>query len=99
VLQQERDIRPPVEADVTAVPPRPQPEALAGRDEEVRDLPRQVRELVADVLVRPGAVDEDAAVRADAATEEAPGRGLDQRRLPGLECEGAQVLLADAGLR
>jgi hypothetical protein len=58
-----------------------------------------VVEVVAQVLVPAGPVDEHAAVGPDAAAEGAPGRGVEELLSPRLEHDPALVLLAVAVLR
>jgi hypothetical protein len=56
----------PVDADVLARNAAVDTDLSAGRDEQRADVGRQVAEVVAEVLVAAGAVDERAAVRRSA---------------------------------
>src|SRR4051794_18427029 len=64
-LQENRDVLAAVEPHVDARAARTQADRMAGVDEEVEDVLRQIREVVAHVLVAARSVDEHASVRAD----------------------------------
>jgi hypothetical protein len=61
VLQHERDALPPVDPDVPAADAAEDTDLIAGPNEEVADIRRKVREVVREILVASGPVDEDAA--------------------------------------
>src|SRR3954447_3788635 len=99
MLEQPRHILSSVEPDRGRVASRTQADRETRGFEQVEDVGREVGEAVAHILVWAGAVDEDTPVRADAATEEPPrSRGHDLR-LPGLERDAPEVLLARRMLR
>src|SRR5215211_1096903 len=64
---------------------------VAGGCEQIDDVLRVVREVVAQILVGPGAVDETAAVCPDACPDERPWLRVDQALLPRLEDDSPLV--------
>ena len=94
VLEQRCHVRTAVEADQARRPARVEPEAQADPLEEAEDVLGQVAEVVAEVLVRAGPVDEGASVRSDASTKERPRGSVNELLLPGVEHYLPLVLLA-----
>src|SRR5215217_7219805 len=88
-----------IEPDRAGIAPRPQADLPADRLDQIQDVRGEVPELVAEVLVAARSVDEDAAVRADAASQKRPRRGVHKGALPGLQEDATLVLLTRAVLR
>jgi hypothetical protein len=71
---------------------------VTGEPEQVDDVLRHIREVVAQVLVDASSVHKGAAIRADAAAQESPRGFFDQIQLPRLELDRSLVLKARAVL-
>ena len=94
MLEERRHVRAAVEADPTRRPPRAKTDVQADPLEEAEDVLGQVAEVVAEVLVRAGPVDEGASVRSDASTKERPRGSVNELLLPWVEHYLPLVLLA-----
>jgi hypothetical protein len=82
VLEQQRHAGAAADSDAVVVDPTAHAHELARLEEGVPDAGGPVAELVRQIGVPARPVEEGAAVRADAAAEEGPRRGVDVAALP-----------------